>query len=233
VGNRQAASVNFTNRDAGGQPGARLNIALAPGATLGIAGGAVQFASADLSAPQGLLRVAATGSAAAQVPVTGAAGIPLAGSIDASDAKLSTAGAGAIQLTGGRVVLGNGTAISGNGGSVIVTADTLSLTGGTKLTTEPPGQGNAGSVTINTNDLSMLGGSQIGPDPNGTQKLAGSASITIQGLSGAGSSARSVLISGNGTAIASRTDGAAAGGNVRITARKVTVEDLADVTVGS
>jgi filamentous hemagglutinin family protein len=233
VGNRQAAAVNFTNLDASGTPGARVKIALAPGSTLGVSGAAVQFTSVDVSAPQGVLRVAATGNAAVELPVGGTVSVPLAGSIDASDAKLSTAGTGSIQLAGGRVRLGNGTAISGNGGGVIVTADTLSLSGSTKITTEPPGQGNAGSVTINTNDLSLLSGSQIGPDPNGAQKLSGSANITIQGLSGNGSSARSVLISGNGTVISSRTDGAAAGGNVRIAARQITVEDLGDITVGS
>jgi filamentous hemagglutinin family protein len=245
LGNRQAAAVKFNNLSAGGAGGGtgggagggagsgRLKIALASGATFGISGGSVQLASVDIAVPAGTVRVAATGSAAVEVPTTRAVGIPLAGAIDAANSTLTTTGVGAIQLAGGQVTLRNGASLSGNAGRVNVVADSLSLDGAAKVSTPATAPDDIGSVTINVNRFSLLGGSQITSSSTGNQQTAGSDAITIQGLGGAGSSAQSVLLSGSDSSISTATDGVKPGGNIRIAAQRIRVEQLATITVGT
>ncbi len=75
LGNRQAASVTLDNLDSSGNgQRPRLKIELAPGSMLDITGGAVQISAADLTVSKGILRVAATGNAAVEMPVSGGPG---------------------------------------------------------------------------------------------------------------------------------------------------------------
>src|SRR4029079_1340169 len=179
-----------------------------PGSMLDVTGGAVQLSAVDLTVSKAILRVAATGNAAVEIPVGGGPGSILLGAIEATDTALSTTGTGAIQLTGGPITLRDGTAVSANAGGVDITADALSLRDGAKITRKGTNQSNAGSVTVNTNDLSMLSGSQIVSSSLSTQQNARNDHVAIRGQQGDGSLARSLLASGSNTPISTATDGA-------------------------
>jgi filamentous hemagglutinin family protein len=209
LGSRHAAAVKLNNLDANGAAAARLKIALASGSTLGITGGAVQLSSADLSVSAGVMRVAATGSAPVDVPVVAGAGMPLAGSIEASNATLTTSGAGAIQLRGGAVTLSKGTAIAGGAGSVTVTAQSVLLSGGgtsistatagvdpggdiliaaqqtrveklATITVDTTGKGRAGNITLSGDSLAVVSGGRIEASTSG-EGGGGSIAVTAAG----------------------------------------------------
>jgi filamentous hemagglutinin family protein len=179
LGNRQVASLNFNNRDAGGNAGPRVNIALAPGSAFNVVGGAVEFASVGVSVPEGTLRVGATGDAAVDVPLNGFAGMLLAGAIEASDATLSTSGAGRFDLAGGAIVLRNGTAISANAGGVNVSARSLLVSGSnTSISTSTSGAAQGRSVRIAAQHMTV---EQLASISAGTSGKGNAGDITMAG----------------------------------------------------
>ncbi len=141
------------------------------------------------------------------------------------------------------VTLGSGAGISvstggpGPGGNLQIAAKSVQLDGaGTTLTTQTDGDGNAGNITLNVGTLSLVGtGSSIDSaailsnnNTNFTFGLGQGGNVTIQGVLGAGSAADSVTLS-NRAAIKTQTLGPGRGGDVRITAGTLEMENAAEI----
>lgn len=142
---------------------------------------------------------------------------------------------GAIQVQGKRVMLINGSQILSltqgdhSGGDLTVTAsESVELTGpnNTLITTQTArgtGTGDAGAITISTGKLVLQDGTQI----LSTTSDRGSAGQLIVNASD------SVKVIGNSSVLASATFAAGHAGNLKITTRKLLVQDGAQVTAES
>src|SRR5581483_4557817 len=183
LGSTSAASVLVNNIDGNGSPSERTALTTKGGSPMTIAAGAVQFASADVSASHGDLSITTTGDAKAEVPIRGAGVVPLVGSLEADDATLSTTGAGAIALAGGRVALRNGAVISANAGGVAITADTFALSGGASVSTATGGASRGGDIHVSAaqtrvEQLAKITAESTGKGDAGDIALSG-ASLTV------------------------------------------------------
>ncbi|MDF0552513.1 S-layer family protein [Kamptonema sp. UHCC 0994] len=120
----------------------------------------------------------------------------------------------------------------GRGGSINITAGTLSVTNGAVITTSTGGQGNPGTVTINVRDTIILDG--VGPfreDLKTGQSSGVFSSVKETGV-GEGGNIRintRVLSVGNGAVVIANTFGQGNGGNIQINADSIY---LAGVDVG-
>ena len=108
-------------------------------------------------------------------------------------------------------------AVNAPPGHIAVTADTVNLTGDTQITASTSGAASAGNITFNTGSLTANNGALIS-STNTTASGNGSGnagSVTIQGLTGTGSSAASVTI--NNATVTTSTGIAATAGNAPAT----------------
>jgi len=79
--------------------------------------------------------------------------------------------------------------------SIGITARTVNLTNGAQITADTSGAAPAGSITANVGTLTMTNGAQISSSSTSADPTAGPAgTITIQGVNGNGSPARSVSL---------------------------------------
>ncbi len=136
--------------------------------------------------------------------------------------------AGSLTLTAPRVALNSAAKVlsivrenfgvpnaSGNGGQVIVDAQTLSLTGGSTLSTSTLGDGNAGQVLIRNADSVVVAGSTIASAVNPTSTGNGG-NIDLQ--------TRSLLLTDGGQ-ITANTAGSGRAGDILVNSR-----DLVTIT---
>lgn len=124
-----------------------------------------------------------------------------------------------------------------------ITAPHILLTENSLIATETFRDGDAGTLNIFTDDLEINGGAQVSssslfnpfPFPGDPiETPAGDAgSVTVRGLA---STARSILIDGEGSGIFTDTQGTGAGGNINILTQSLTVQNggtLSAVTSGT
>jgi filamentous hemagglutinin family protein len=119
---------------------------------------------------------------------------------------------------------------SGSGGTIDLKAFQVSLTDKANISASSTGAGNAGSVTVSTSQLSVLSGGQI---TTNTQQGGNAGHITVQGLSGAGTFAESVSISGVNTTVSSSSAGPGNGGDITMDAGRVDLTNGAVVSASS
>jgi len=157
------------------------------------------------------------GSVAGSVALSGSSGIT-------SEAFESNAGGGHISLAATSVKLDEASFIRSFTNSV-----GIDLNGDGII--DLPGRG--GDIVLNVQELHVAGGATIttGTDVP-ADKAAASGTITVQGLTGPGSKAGSVLLTGQGTAIASNSNFGQAS-EMTINAGTLTITNGAEIAAGS
>ena len=113
---------------------------------------------------------------------------------------------------------------TGDAGQIVVSAPSLSLTEGGKISVATSGAGRAGDILLNVNDFTLAGGARVdsstsGPGAGGT--------VTINAASGV------VTISGSGSGLFSNAEGSGPGGDVNIQAAQLRLVDGGSVSAQS
>lgn len=125
---------------------------------------------------------------------------------------------------------------SSEGGRLAITSKSLTMDGtATSVNTQATGVGRGGDIVVSIRRAGFSGGATIltstgNADPN----APAAATVTVQGLSGAGSMADSVEVSGSGSGLLSDTQVAAVrSGDVALHARTVRLTDRAVIQTGT
>jgi filamentous hemagglutinin family protein len=143
-----------------------------------------------------------------------------------------TADAGTLSVTNGASILTQSFGL-GRGGDVSITAGTLAMENFANILTNSSGDGVGGNLALNVGTLSLDSFSTIQSQNSTGTGLGGN--LTIQGLQGAGSAAKSVVLSGAGSLL-SQTSGSGDGSPISITAESVTMSGQASInslTIGT
>lgn len=210
--------------------------------------GSINISAADVSVTDaGFITASTAGSGAGgnidinanRVVLSGEVVVP--GALDAgvaaitAQAKAGSGNAGTIRIIADEIevlnrgIINNDTLTSGMGGTIELKSGLLTVANGGRVSAATRGAGNAGSITLNTNILSLLNAALITSSSVSTA-TGRAGSITVQGVSGAGSSAQSVSLTGANTSITSDTDNTGRGGDIQIRAGQVQLADLASLT---
>ncbi|TAD79581.1 MAG: filamentous hemagglutinin N-terminal domain-containing protein [Oscillatoriales cyanobacterium] len=193
----------------GQQPGpidVRGTLVAAPGQSINLVGGSVQFAGGRVVAPQGQIELvsAAGGTVQWQADRTLALGTARrSGSIALSQQSaidVSGPGSGAIGLQASDVSIQGGSTVTAltqgdvDGGGVTVRADRMALVGAnpsgdqpSAIVTDTSGAGRGGNIAIDTGILTtqgtaLLSASTFGPGPGGNITLRASEQIALSGI---------------------------------------------------
>jgi len=144
-------------------------------------GGSIDITTGTMSVSSGATLVIDTsgqGDGGSIDITTGTMSVSSGATLAANTSGQGNAGDVTINATDAVSLEGSSTAIGsqvfagavGNGGSIDITTDTMSVSGGATIVANTSGQGNAGDVTIRATDAVSLGGSSTGI---GSQVLAG------------------------------------------------------------
>jgi filamentous hemagglutinin family protein len=196
------------------------DITFNPRNDVNIVAGTVEFDSANLSVPDGNLRVIATGSRTVDVPLTGESGAPLNGSIQATNSEFSTTGGGSVLFESGKTTLLASAIVSNNAaglpaGPVTLIASDVMFDEG-RIASFASGSGAAAGVSVRAHSIAI----------DGKGVFAGIDSESI----GTGSSgAINVNLTGdisirNAGEIASRNLASGAAGGIYVQARSLTID---------
>ncbi|MFE1746970.1 filamentous hemagglutinin N-terminal domain-containing protein [Coleofasciculus sp. H7-2] len=215
------------------------------GRSLLLVGGNIELQAGQLKAPGGSIKLGGVAEAATvglkidgnNLHLSFPAGVQLANISLTEKAIVDTSGegSGAIQLSGKRITLTDGSKIEANtigsepGGTITVTAESLEVLAGSRLLTQTIGDGAAGDLTIETRQLIVKDGAQVGSVTFSTGQggtLTVSASKFVQLI---GTSADGVDVSG----LFTQTEGAGAAGNLTLKTGQLTVKDGAQVSVST
>ena len=158
------------------------------------------------------------------------------GAVDGANTAVDIQVSQGVTLTNGSIqTITSGT---GKGGDVQLTTRTLTIENAPQsiLTATIDGNGVGGDVVLNVEKLSLMGGSQIlsisqtlvpesgaGLSPG----LGHGGNVTIQGLQGVGSAAKSVDLAGDSSLLSLTAGGPGQGGEVAITAKSLTMDGAA------
>jgi filamentous hemagglutinin family protein len=136
--------------------------------------------------------------------------------------------------------LSSATAGSGAGGRVDITSKSLTMDGvdgaATTINTSTTEVGRGGDIVVAVQHASLLGGATIKTlTSSGDPNAPAGASVTVQGLQGAGSMADSVTLSGLGSGIISDAQGhgTVSAGDVTVHAKTVSLTDGAVIQSGT
>ncbi len=110
-------------------------------------------------------------------------------------------------------------AFSRDAGSVKVSAPTVTMDNGF-ISTSTQGAGNAGNISLNARNVSLTRGSRINSSSELSATTGNGGNVTVNGITGEGSKADSVSISG-GSGLFSTAEGIGHGGSITIDARQV------------
>ena len=140
-----------------------------------------------------------------------------------------------VTLSGGSSLVTE-TFLSSNGGEVAIMSKSLTMDGpGTTIHAEAHDVGLGGDLVLSVQQASLSDGATItttqafNADPNAQQ----GPTLTVQGLTGDGSRAVSVVLSGLGSGIISDSSGTARAADVAINAKTVTLADGAVIQAGT
>jgi filamentous hemagglutinin family protein len=121
---------------------------------------------------------------------------------------------------------------TGAAGNILVTANTIDLSGGATINSNTFGAGNAGDVTVNASSINIESGARVTsgsllsvPFFEGEQvpvPTGHAGTVTLQGFAGP---AQSILIDGQGSGVFTDTQGTGAGGNIFVNANTVTLSN--------
>jgi len=124
---------------------------------------------------------------------------------------------------------------TGEGGRVTILSQSLTMDGtGTTVKAESADVGRGGDIVVGVQEAALSGGATISTvtgsaDPN----APAAATVTLQGLSGTGSRAEAIDLSGSASGIVSDTIGVARSGDVALHARTITLREGAVIQTGT
>jgi filamentous hemagglutinin family protein len=131
----------------------------------------------------------------------------------------------------------SGTSGSGDGGRVAITSKSLTMDGAaTTVNATADGVGRGGAIVVSVQHASLSGEATIKSQTNsGDPNAQAGASVTVQGLQGAGSMADSVALSGLGSGIVSDSQGVGSisAGDVAVHAKAISLTDGAVIQSGT
>jgi hypothetical protein len=139
-----------------------------------------------------------------------------------------------VTLTGGSSLLSSTFGL-GEGGRLAITSESLTLDeAGTTINASTTDVGRGGDIVVGVQHASFSGGATIKTFTGSADLNApAAATVTVQGLQGAGSMADSVALSGFGSGIVSETLGTARSGDVAVHAKTVSLMDEAVIQTGT
>jgi len=186
------------------------NLAAGP-ANLSLSAANVALLGATIEAPS--IRVAAVGSKAASVPLSGPLGTARAGRIDLLSATRLTARGGGIQLAGGAITLHDAAVLAADGGGIVIDLTGPLLMDGARIDSRTlglvPGV-RGGDIRVTAGSIRLINDSSIAATALGSTGDAGR--IAILGLPGA----RARLTVDSGSSIRSDTVGSGQAGTIAI-----------------
>ena len=124
---------------------------------------------------------------------------------------------------------------TGEGGRVTILSQSLTMDGAaTTVKAESADVGRGGDIVVGVQEAALSGGATISTvtgsaDPN----APAAATVTLQGLSGTGSRAEAIHLSGSASGIVSDTIGVAHSGDVALHARTITLREGAVIQTGT
>ncbi|MEI2581882.1 filamentous hemagglutinin N-terminal domain-containing protein [Scytonema sp. PRP1] len=164
----------------------------------------------------------------------------------------------AVSFDGGNAISTLDSGAVGRGGDIDITARSLSLVNGAKLSTSTAGEGDAGNITVNTPELQLSGATSglfaqttssgnagnltIQPRGNGQSvrvnlqdgaQISADTSSSGRGGTLAIAAPESITLTGNGSVITAGTGGGGAGGNLTLRTGTLGIQNQAEVTVSS
>ena len=124
---------------------------------------------------------------------------------------------------------------TGEGGRVTIMSESLTMDGAfTTVKAEAADVGRGGDIVIGVQQAGLSGGATISTSTGSADPNApAAATVTVQGLSGEGSMADSVDLSGSGSGIVSDTIGTARSGDVAVHAKTVILREGAVIQTGT
>jgi len=138
-----------------------------------------------------------------------------------------------VVLSGGSRITSDAASTAGNGGSISIRATSLDLGGGSSISSSTAGTGNGGGILVEVQKLRVVDDATISSSTTSENLIpAAGGTIIVQGLTGSGSMASSVLLSGLNTGIFSDSSFGLSG-NVTVNAKTLTITDGAQLSIGS
>ena len=140
-----------------------------------------------------------------------------------------------VTLSGGSSLLTE-TFLSSDGGRVAITAKSLTMDGpGTTISTKAHDVGRVGDLVVSVQQASLSDGATITTTQafNADLYAQPGPALTVQGLTGKGSRADSVVLSGLGSGIISDSSGTARAADVAVQAKTVSLADGAVIQAGT
>jgi large exoprotein involved in heme utilization and adhesion len=133
-----------------------------------------------------------------------------------------------------RSEIASATTLSGVGGEISITANSLDLSEVSSIISSTSGIGSNGAIVLSVQNASLSAGANITSltSFSGDNAPAGG-NLTVQGLNGEGSKANSLTLTGLGTAITSGTIGSGTPGDILVHAKTLSLADQALIQAGS
>ena len=157
----------------------------------------------------------------------------LGGSVAIHGIQGQGSAADSVIMSGGSRIASE-TLVSGNGGPISITAQALTLGDTASINASTFGDGLGGTIDLAIQQLHITGGATVTShtDSIGLGAAAGG-TITVHGLAGEGSKADSVTLSGPNTGLISETFGTAKLGDITVRAKTISLTDGAVIQAGT
>ena len=141
--------------------------------------------------------------------------------------------ADSVVLSGGSRITSAVSSTGGNGGGISIRTTSLDLNEGSSISSSTAGTGHGGNIVLSVRQLGVVDGATISSSTSSENPIpAAGGMVTVQGLAGPGSMASSVRLSGPNTGII--TDSfAGAPGDITVNAGTVTITNGASIAAGS
>ena len=160
-------------------------------------------------------------------------GTGLGGNVTIRGTQGEGSAADSVALSGGSRVFSE-TDFSGDGGQVAITSKSLTMDGAATVNSSTFGTGLGGDIKVNVQQLSLSGGVTITSHTDSADvNAAAGGTVTVQGLAGTGSKADSVTLSGQNTGIISETFGIARLGDIAVHAKTLSLTSGAVISAGT
>lgn len=141
--------------------------------------------------------------------------------------------ADSVVLSGGSRITSDASSTGGNGGGISIRATSLDLNGASSISSSTGGTGQGGNIVVSVRQLRVVDGATISSITSSENLIpAAGGMVTVQGLAGPGSLASSVQLSGPDTRII--TDSSiGVPGDITVNADTVTITNGSAIAAGS
>ena len=141
--------------------------------------------------------------------------------------------ADSVVLSGGSRITSDAASSGGNGGGISIRATALDLNGPSSISSSTGGTGQGGNIVVSVRDLRVVDGATISSSTSSENLIpAAGGMVTVQGLAGPGSRASSVQLSGPDTRIITDSS-AGVPGDITVNTERVTITNGATIAAGS